>query len=169
MAHATPYAALKALLVTRWKARTGLAGVEIGYQFPVDVTDVESTGSGEAVWFETTEDSPVDSVVFCGPDLRFDGDGILPCRIQKLGSDSLDDLQAVESRVQEILYELIASFAESDDLATDIVADATLAAFDYLTVTLAGYSSDGGRLRDTKIHGAAATLDIRVEWRRSYP
>src|SRR5690606_4918859 len=130
MAHATTYSALKSLLVTRLKARTGLAGVSVLYQAPKDPADVASLGSREAIWFLGAE-GEFSSVVFCDGGLRFDESVDITLVAQVLGTDSLHDQENVDRRCEEVAYEILAELADPD-FRDAITADTTLSAFDYV-------------------------------------
>lgn len=168
MAHGTTYSAIKSLLTARLTARSGLHGVAVRYQPPLDPKDVNSVGAREAIWFGDTE-GDFSNVVFCDGGLRFDEDITIVCIIQVLGKESLDDQEAVDRRVEELMLEVLAELADPA-FAAAVLADAVLAAFDYVMVTPASQQWRVGRLgQASTAHAAGCELGIRVESRRSYP
>src|SRR5690606_24548424 len=140
----TTYSAVKSLLVTRLKARTGLAGVSILYQAPNDPTDVQALGSNEAIWFLGAA-GEFANVVFCDGGLRFDENVDITLVAQVLGTDSLHDQENVDRRCEEVAYEILAELADPD-FRDAVAADSVLSAFDYVIVTPSTQEWQTGRL-----------------------
>lgn len=165
MASASAYSAVKSALVTQLAARSGLAGVAVSYQAPVDPTDVKSTGSYEAIWCDDAEGDFAD-VVLCAGDLRFDESYIQTLVVQVMRPTRLGTQRVADERAQELLYEVHAELAAQNDwdLATLGLDD-----FDYLQVTPATQTWVTGFLPSGAGHAARCELGLLVESRRSFP
>lgn len=169
MAHGTTYSAIKSLLVARLGVRSGLAGVSILYQPPLNPLDVNSFGgSREAIWFGDAV-GEFANVVFCGPELRFDESITVTLAIQVLGKDSESSQERTDQRVEELLLEVLSELASNAFRVAVEQTDTILSAFDYILVTPSTQEWHAGRLGPDKTYAAGMDIGILVESRRSYP
>lgn len=162
------YSAVKEALVARLAARPGLAAANVSDHVPVNVDDLRSpSGRFETIAMGDATGS-FSTVVFCGPgQLRFDEELVLAVLVEVHGTDSVDGTQpAVDRRVNELLYELLAEVADQQswDLPT-----LGLDVFDYVTIVPATQRWSAGRLTQTGVYAASCEVGLAVSARRSFP
>lgn len=106
MSYGSAYSLVKAALVTRFTARAGLTGVNIGYSHPLDGNQVD----GDAIWLDDG-DGNAEVEVFTAGQTRFDENASVNVIVQSLQVDSTGTQEVADKRVDTLLYEVVAAIA----------------------------------------------------------
>lgn len=160
MSVGSSYSTVKAAIASRLAARGGLSAVSVSYQAPKDAYNVAGpTGVQDAIWLDGA-DGDYDNVVVCGLPLRLEERYDLLLVVQSLRAHSLGTQQSADTRVDELLFEVL------DELATDPTFGVT--GFDYLQVTRGRFRRWTGFLPNGAGHGAGAELRLEVECRHAF-
>jgi hypothetical protein len=101
------YAVVKDAIVTKLRAREALSGITIQSQPPTRPEEIKSEdGSGKAIWLADAEGSYT-QVVMGAPGLWIDETYDLTLVIQSLPVDTDDTQLTTDTRVDEMLYEVL--------------------------------------------------------------
>jgi hypothetical protein len=167
MAFASAYPVVKAALVTRLKARSGLAGVSVTYEAPENSEDVRGTsGAWESVSFDDAEGNIAQRVFAGASNLIFDEEYVQTCVIQVLRQDR-GTQQEADERAGEILYEIHAELANQADWDYDALG-LGVTDFEYVDLLPVIHKMVTGFLPAGAGHAARVELGIRVRARRTF-
>lgn len=159
MSVGSSYATVKNALATLLAARTGLAGVAVSSQAPVQESDVtSSTGAFDAIWIDDTEGEYSDECFRALP-LAFDETYGLKVVIQSIKPTTAGTQYAADLRVDEMLYEVLAQIAN----------DATLGvhSFNYLYALPTAFRRITGFMPTGAGHGSRCELTVEVKCRHT--
>lgn len=154
------YATVKNAYYTLLKARSGLAGVAVSPQAPIQPTDITgSTGALDAVWIDDADGGYSDDCFKAIP-LQFDETYGLKVIAQSLQPQNTGTQYAADLRVDQLLYEVLAPIA----------ADATLGvhSFNYLYVLPSAFKRITGFLPTGAGHGSRCELTVEVKCRHTF-
>lgn len=161
------YAAVKAALVTRLDARSGLTDVKVLDRLPDKAEEIQGdSGKWEMISFDSAEGDTGVVVVAGASNIIFDDDYIQTCFIQVLIPDSEGTQQAADTRADELLHEVYAELAAQaawDYGALGLGPDD----FEYVIVTPAGHRHEPSHLSHEG-HAAKVELGIRVRARYTF-
>lgn len=154
------YAAAKAAIVAQLAVRSGLSGVAVAGEPPVEPLKVMgSTGSGKAIWIADSE-GEYDNVVICGPG-RLDIEELYSLTIvfQAVPVNASETQATTDLRVDEMLGEFLLEMA----------ADVTwgLSQFTQFETTRGGFKRYVGPVTDRNIRPSRCELDLDVRARIS--
>ncbi len=160
MSVGSSYSTVKNALFTLLTARSGLAGVAISSQEPIQATDV--TGSGglrDAIWLVDATGT-YDDQLFRGQPLSFSETYGLVVAIQSVRESTAGTQLAVDTRVDEMLYEIL------DQIATD--ATLGIHTFNYLYALPASLRRITGIMKTGVGHGSRCELTVEVRCRHTF-
>lgn len=164
MTQATAYSPVKTALVSLLTSRPGLDGVVVGYAAPEKLPDLRGSGSWENIHFDDATGS-LDVTQFCDGTIDFDEDYVQVCRLQVLLTGSLGTQEAADTRLGELVYELLAELSRQD--SWDLAA-LGLDFLETLTILPVSQEWETGTLAPEG-HAAKVAFGLRVEARRSFP
>lgn len=160
MSVGSSYSTVKRAITDVLSDRGGLAEVSVSYQAPVAGEDVTGpTGAADAIWLHDA-DGEYDNVVICGLPLRLEERYDLVLVVQSLQPDSLGTQEVADTRVDEMLFEVLDALATDPTFGVDD--------FDYLQVTRGRFRRVTGFLPTGSGHGARAELRLEVECRIAF-
>ncbi len=160
MSVGSSYSTIKNQLFTLLAQRSGLNGVAISPQEPIQATDITGTaGLKDAIWF-VAADGDYSDQLFKGSPLSFDESYGLVVAIQSIRDTTTGTQLSVDQRVDEMLYEVL------DCIATD--ATLGVHSFSYLVVLPASFKRIVGVMPTGVGHGARCDLTVEVHCRHTF-
>lgn len=164
------YATVKRALRDRLQERSGLVGVAVEYQAPVQAADNRgSAGQYEKIFLDDVEDGELNNVVMCSVPLRLDESYHLSVVIEVIRPSSLGTQEAADERVDQLLFEIVHELASDPTLGISL-NPGLHSHFDFLNVTRGRFVRDTGFIAGTGGgHGARCVLDVEVSCRLSFP
>lgn len=164
MAVESSYSIIKSALVDRLGTRGSLTVVNLLKHIPVNTDEIRTPVGTLEVIAMGDATGTFDDVVFCAGGLRFDETFDLTVMIQAQGVDSNATQAAMDARVNELLYEVLAEVADQGTWNRDHGLDA----FDYVYFTPSTQDWHPGRLQATSVYACAMDLGLRVRARRNF-
>lgn len=152
----TVIAAVRAQLVTQLQARAGMAGVVVSYAVPTVPEQVAS----DAVFFDASAEGTVSSLAIKALPARFKERWEQAIVIQRLPADDADDQAEAETRVAQLVGEVI------DLLAADPSLGLALADWGRVTVLPQSWRWDAG-LTDSGGYVVRCVLQLLIDADRS--
>jgi hypothetical protein len=161
MAVGSTYAALKAAIVDRLRARPALSAVTVSYRAPETASEVQGeSGSRELIHLDDAEGDH-SNVILGGLPLVLDESYSLKLVVQVLRPTG-EQLEADE-RVDELLFEVLSELANDPTFGVDAPE------FEHVQVTYSSFIRTTGFLQNASGHAAGAELELAVEARLSFP
>lgn len=160
MSVGSSYATVKNALATLLAARTGLNGVAVSSQAPLQASDLTGSGGAkDSIWIDDTEGEYSDECFRALP-LAFDETYGLKVVIQSLKDSDAGTQYQADLRVDQMLYEVLAQIAN----------DATLGvhSFNYLYVLPSAFRRVTGFLPTGAGHGSRCELTVEVKCRHTF-
>lgn len=159
------YGTVKAAIVTRLRARSGLSDVAIQPAPPTDpVSLMGESGSGKAIWIADAEGS-YDAVVMAAPDLRLDETFELVVVCQSLPKDTDDDQLVTDLRVDALVFEVLHQAAQELTVSAPWGIPVDDDPFNYLQITPGTFERYAGPLTNQRPYPSRTEQRLQVESR----
>jgi len=164
--YGSSYSTVKAAVVAKLDARSGLDGVSVAGEPPVDPFKVQGdTGSGKAIWLADAE-GDYDNVVLCGAgrlDLEETYD--LTLVLQALPQSTSDTQAVTDQRVDAMLGEVLLQMATDPTWGITASADLPIV---YLMSTRGSFRRFVGPIAERNIRPSRCELDLHVQCRITF-